>query len=77
MEPTLDGNQMVPPCAHCGSPRVFEFQLMPALVSLLHCAHSRSGLSDEFCIEYYKTLDLNTRVTLDLYNYSFYFSFVF
>lgn len=50
MAPPSNVNQMVPPCAHCGSPRVFEFQLMPALVSLLRSVHLSSGLSDEFCM---------------------------
>ncbi|KAK2834369.1 hypothetical protein Q7C36_015070 [Tachysurus vachellii] len=48
MEPPSNMNQMVPPCAHCGSPRVFEFQLMPALVSLLRSAHSSSEFAVEF-----------------------------
>ncbi|KAB5565567.1 hypothetical protein PHYPO_G00243060 [Pangasianodon hypophthalmus] len=48
MEPPSNVNQMVPACAHCGSPRVFEFQLMPALVSLLHSAHLSSELAVEF-----------------------------
>ncbi|MCJ8735815.1 hypothetical protein PDJAM_G00251930 [Pangasius djambal] len=48
IEPPSNVNQMVPPCAHCGSPRVFEFQLMPALVSLLRGAHLSSELAVEF-----------------------------
>lgn len=48
MEPPSNINQTVPPCAHCGSPRVFEFQLMPALVSLLRSAHLTSELAVEF-----------------------------
>ncbi|XP_077592085.1 programmed cell death protein 2-like isoform X1 [Stigmatopora nigra] len=34
-EPPTDERQLVPPCTSCGGPRTFEFQLMPALVSLL------------------------------------------
>ncbi|KAM6153379.1 programmed cell death protein 2-like [Erethizon dorsatum] len=30
----------VPACSHCGSQRTFEFQLMPALVSMLRSANS-------------------------------------
>ncbi|XP_060771023.1 programmed cell death protein 2-like [Neoarius graeffei] len=48
MAPPSNVNQMVPPCAHCGSPRVFEFQLMPALVSLLRSVHLSSELAVEF-----------------------------
>lgn len=48
MEPPSNVNQVVPPCAHCGSPRVFEFQLMPALVSLLRCTQLSSELAVEF-----------------------------
>ncbi|KAI9222407.1 programmed cell death protein 2 [Blastocladiella britannica] len=29
------GNKTVPPCGACGAPRVFEFQLMPSVLSLL------------------------------------------
>ncbi|NWI59937.1 PDD2L protein, partial [Calyptomena viridis] len=38
-------SQGIPACTNCGSSRVFEFQLMPALVSLLQ---SDSDLSVEF-----------------------------
>ncbi|KAM9496838.1 programmed cell death protein 2-like isoform 5-T5 [Clarias gariepinus] len=48
MEPPSNVNQMVPPCAQCGSPRVFEFQLMPALVSLLRSARLSLELAVEF-----------------------------
>lgn len=41
-------HQMEPPCAQCGSPRVFEFQLMPALVSLLRSTDLSSELILEF-----------------------------
>nr|XP_061812298.1 programmed cell death protein 2-like [Nerophis lumbriciformis] len=34
-EPPSDDRQLVPPCNSCGGLRIFEFQLMPALVSLL------------------------------------------
>ncbi|XP_069037335.1 programmed cell death protein 2-like isoform X2 [Lepisosteus oculatus] len=37
----------VPPCAHCGSPRIFEFQLMPALVSML-----RGANEDDWTVEF-------------------------
>uniref|UniRef100_A0A8C1PNL7 Programmed cell death 2-like n=1 Tax=Cyprinus carpio TaxID=7962 RepID=A0A8C1PNL7_CYPCA len=47
-EPPSGLSQMVPCCAHCGSPRVFEFQLMPALVSLLGSADTNSDVSLEF-----------------------------
>ncbi|XP_074014068.1 programmed cell death protein 2-like isoform X2 [Numenius arquata] len=43
--PPADIDKGVPACAHCGSSRIFEFQLMPALVSLLR---SDSDLSVEF-----------------------------
>ncbi|KAI5626908.1 programmed cell death protein 2-like, partial [Silurus asotus] len=48
MKPPSNINQMVLPCAHCGSPRVFEFQLMPALVSLLRSTQLSSELAVEF-----------------------------
>nr|XP_015223461.1 PREDICTED: programmed cell death protein 2-like [Lepisosteus oculatus] len=37
----------VPPCAHCGSPRIFEFQLMPPLVSML-----RGANEDDWTVEF-------------------------
>ncbi|NXA06793.1 PDD2L protein, partial [Sapayoa aenigma] len=43
--PPADISQGIPACSNCGSSRVFEFQLMPALVSLLQ---SDSDLSVEF-----------------------------
>lgn len=42
-EPPSSVSQTVPCCAHCSSPRVFECQLMPALVSLLRSADTNSG----------------------------------
>ncbi|XP_029464546.1 programmed cell death protein 2-like [Rhinatrema bivittatum] len=33
--PPFNGNKLVPACNNCGSGRIFEFQLMPALVSIL------------------------------------------
>ena len=39
-EPPSNLSEMVPPCSSCGSPRTFEFQLMPALVSLLRVKDS-------------------------------------
>ncbi|KAK2867448.1 hypothetical protein Q8A67_025565 [Cirrhinus molitorella] len=47
-EPPSNVNQMVSCCGHCGAPRVFEFQLMPALVSLLSSADTSSDISLEF-----------------------------
>ncbi|KAG1938283.1 programmed cell death protein 2-like [Pimephales promelas] len=47
-EPPINVNEMVPFCVHCGSPRVFEFQLMPALVSLLSSAGKISDTPLEF-----------------------------
>ncbi|XP_062857610.1 programmed cell death protein 2-like [Trichomycterus rosablanca] len=47
-EPPSKIKKTVPPCAQCGSPRIFEFQLMPALVSLLHSTESASELVVEF-----------------------------
>ncbi|KAL6474141.1 hypothetical protein MHYP_G00177020 [Metynnis hypsauchen] len=47
-EPPSNINQMVPTCAQCGSPRVFEFQLMPTLVSLLRSTDLSSELVLEF-----------------------------
>ncbi|NXM05276.1 PDD2L protein, partial [Tyrannus savana] len=43
--PPADITQGIPACSACGSSRVFELQLMPALVSLLH---TDSDLSVEF-----------------------------
>ncbi|XP_056307897.1 programmed cell death protein 2-like [Danio aesculapii] len=48
MKPPCNASQMVPSCSHCGSQRVFEFQLMPALVSLLGSADTNSEISLEF-----------------------------
>ncbi|TSK45836.1 Programmed cell death protein 2-like [Bagarius yarrelli] len=48
MEPPSNVNETAPPCEHCGSPRVFEFQLMPALVSLLRSTR----LTTEFSVEF-------------------------
>ncbi|XP_051545265.1 programmed cell death protein 2-like isoform X2 [Myxocyprinus asiaticus] len=48
MEPPSNFNQMVPCCGNCGSPRIFEFQLMPALVSLLCSADINSETALEF-----------------------------
>ncbi|KAF4095309.1 programmed cell death protein 2-like [Onychostoma macrolepis] len=47
-EPPSSVSQTVPCCAHCSSPRVFELQLMPALVSLLSSADTNSDISLEF-----------------------------
>ncbi|XP_075392941.1 programmed cell death protein 2-like isoform X1 [Tenrec ecaudatus] len=38
--------RVLPGCSHCGGPRIFEFQLMPALASTLKSAEL--GLSVEF-----------------------------
>ncbi|XP_010011756.1 PREDICTED: programmed cell death protein 2-like [Nestor notabilis] len=43
--PPADFNRCIPACSNCGSNRIFEFQLMPALVSMLQ---SDSDLSVEF-----------------------------
>ncbi|KAM6064373.1 programmed cell death protein 2-like isoform 2-T2 [Theristicus caerulescens] len=43
--PPANINKGIPACSNCGSNRVFEFQLMPALVSMLQ---SDSDLSVEF-----------------------------
>ncbi|NWX98345.1 PDD2L protein, partial [Nothoprocta ornata] len=43
--PPADINKDIPACSNCGSNRVFEFQLMPALVSMLQ---SDTDLSVEF-----------------------------
>ncbi|NXL44332.1 PDD2L protein, partial [Podilymbus podiceps] len=43
--PPADMNKCIPACGNCGSNRIFEFQLMPALVSMLQ---SDSDLSVEF-----------------------------
>ncbi|NWW76913.1 PDD2L protein, partial [Climacteris rufus] len=43
--PPANINQGIPACSNCGSSRVFEFQLMPTLVSMLQ---SDSDLSVEF-----------------------------
>ncbi|KAJ8407950.1 hypothetical protein AAFF_G00269940 [Aldrovandia affinis] len=47
-DPPSNVSQMVPPCSHCGDPRTFEFQLMPALVSLLTSVDSSSEVAVEF-----------------------------
>ncbi|KAM6250850.1 programmed cell death protein 2-like isoform 1-T1 [Spheniscus humboldti] len=43
--PPANINKGIPACSNCGSNRIFEFQLMPALVSMLQ---SDSDLSVEF-----------------------------
>ncbi|KAM6973382.1 programmed cell death protein 2-like [Aplochiton taeniatus] len=47
-EPPLNVAQMVPVCHLCGSLKSFEFQLMPALVSLLKSEDSNSQVTLEF-----------------------------
>lgn len=47
-KPLLDLKQVVPPCGHCGSGRILEFQLMPALVSLLRICDPNMELTVEF-----------------------------
>nr|XP_056718305.1 programmed cell death protein 2-like [Euleptes europaea] len=44
--PSTDIKAVVPPCGNCQSKRIFEFQLMPALVSVLKCGDE--DLSVEF-----------------------------
>ncbi|XP_063043248.1 programmed cell death protein 2-like [Engraulis encrasicolus] len=48
-KPPLDLEKSVPKCSHCGSGRTFEFQLMPALVSLL-CSNNAS--ETELAVEF-------------------------
>ncbi|XP_051547693.1 programmed cell death protein 2-like isoform X1 [Myxocyprinus asiaticus] len=48
MEPLSNFNQKVPCCGQCGSLRIFEFQLMPALVSLLCSVDTNSDIALEF-----------------------------
>ncbi|XP_056596090.1 programmed cell death protein 2-like [Triplophysa dalaica] len=43
-DPPTNIKEMVPCCGHCGGLRIFEFQLMPALVSLL-CSRDKSSES--------------------------------
>ncbi|RXM32186.1 Programmed cell death protein 2-like [Acipenser ruthenus] len=45
--PLSNMKQMVPCCRSCGSPRRFEFQIMPALVSMLKSINTE-GLTVEF-----------------------------
>ncbi|KAK1163398.1 programmed cell death protein 2-like [Acipenser oxyrinchus oxyrinchus] len=45
--PPSNVKQMVPCCRSCGSPRIFEFQIMPALVSMLKSINT-DGLTVEF-----------------------------
>ncbi|XP_043084180.1 programmed cell death protein 2-like isoform X2 [Puntigrus tetrazona] len=47
-EPLSGVSQGAPSCDHCGSPRVFEFQLMPALVSSLSSVDTDTDVSLEF-----------------------------
>ncbi|KAL4613705.1 programmed cell death protein 2-like isoform X1 [Arapaima gigas] len=41
-------SQTIPSCSYCGNQRIFEFQLMPALVSLLTTVDQSSGPLLEF-----------------------------
>uniref|UniRef100_A0AAY4CZQ6 Programmed cell death protein 2 C-terminal domain-containing protein n=1 Tax=Denticeps clupeoides TaxID=299321 RepID=A0AAY4CZQ6_9TELE len=52
-EPPSNMKQLVPVCSQCGSPRTFEFQLMPALVSLLQSKDPDSGNCLALTIECY------------------------
>ncbi|XP_036391000.1 programmed cell death protein 2-like isoform X2 [Megalops cyprinoides] len=47
-DPPSNMRLMIPPCSQCASPRTFEFQLMPALVSLLTSVDSNSEVVVEF-----------------------------
>lgn len=47
-EPPSNVSQMVPVCSLCGSSKSFEFQLMPALVSLLKSEDSNLQVTLEF-----------------------------
>lgn len=47
-KPPTDMKQVVPPCSNCGSCRTLEFQLMPALVSLLRISDPNMELAVEF-----------------------------
>ncbi len=71
-EPPSSVSQTVPCCAHCSSPRVFEFQLMPALVSLLSSADTNSGKYR--CSKMYV---IPTFLFIYLFIHSFIYKFIF